>query len=63
MKQLIINSIKRSEDGIVCGITENGVSTCLWVKVEEQFREFLCDDRADGFSSSASIKPSRRDMI
>ena len=49
MKQLIINSIKRSEDGIVCGITENGVSTCLWVKVEEQFREFLCDDRADGF--------------
>ena len=49
MNELIIESLFKKENRLVCSVSDGGEKKDIWVEVEPEFSSFLCEDRADGF--------------
>lgn len=49
MTELVIESLRKENDRLICSVIEDGKRKDIWVEVEPEFVPFLCDDRADGF--------------
>lgn len=49
MEKLTIERVYKESNRLVCALTEAGVSKEIYVEVEDEFVDYLVDDRADGF--------------
>ena len=56
MDKIVINKVYRKDNILYCEIELAGQDFILWAEVQDEYSQYLTDDRADGFFVICAFK-------